>query len=81
MRPLIAAIGEEFAQERIQTEQGRENQSPTAVILNVGGMNHRMKQEAYGIDEDVTLLAFDLLARIVAARVDAAPPFSAPLTL
>jgi hypothetical protein len=38
-----------------------------------------MKQEAYGIDEDVTLLAFDLLARIIAIRVDAAPPFSAPL--
>lgn len=81
LRSLIASIGEEFAQERIQTEQGRENQDPTVAILNVGGMNHRMKQEAYGVDEDVTLLAFDLLARIVAARVDAAPPFSAPLTL
>ena len=44
-------------------------------------MNHGMKQEAYGIDEDVTLLTVNLLARIVAARVDAAPPFSAPLTL
>jgi hypothetical protein len=81
LRSLIASIGEEFAQERIQTEQGRENQDPTVAILKVGGMNHRMKQEAYGVDEDVTLLAFDLLARIVAARVDAAPPFSAPLTL
>lgn len=81
LRSLIASIGEEFAQERIQTEQSRENQDPTVAILNVGGMNHRMKQEAYGVDEDVTLLAFDLLARIVAARVDAAPPFSAPLTL
>lgn len=81
MRPLIAAIGEEFAQERIQTEQSRENHNPTVAILNVGGMNHGLKQEAYGIDEDVTLLAFDLLARVVAARVDAAPPFSAPLTL
>jgi hypothetical protein len=38
-------------------------------------------KEAYGIDEDVTLLAFDLLACIIAIRVDAAPPFSAPLTL
>ena len=81
MRPLIAAIGEEFAQERIQTEQSRENHNPTVAILNVGGMNHGLKQEAYGIDEDVTLLAFDLLARVVAARVDAAPPFSALLTL
>jgi integrase len=72
LRPLIAAIGEEFAQQRIQTEQSRENHNPNVAILNVGGMNHGLKQEAYGIDEDVTLLAFDLLARVVAARVDAA---------
>jgi hypothetical protein len=44
-------------------------------------MNHGMKQEADGIDEDVTLLAFDLLACIIAIRVDAAPLFSALLTL
>jgi hypothetical protein len=37
-------------------------------------MNHRMKQEAYGIDEDVTLFAFDLLACIIAIRVNATPP-------
>jgi superfamily I DNA/RNA helicase len=59
----------------VQTEQSRENQNATVAILNVGGMNHRMKQEAYGIDEDVTLLAFDLLACIIAIRVDAAPLF------
>ncbi len=81
LRSLIATIGEEFAQERITTEQSRENQSPAGAILNIGGMNHGMKQEAYSIDEDMTLLAFDLLARIIAARVDKAPPFSAPLTL
>jgi hypothetical protein len=62
---LIASNGEKFAREWIQTEQSRENQNPTVAILNVGGMNHGMKQEAYGIDEDVRLLAFDLLARIV----------------
>ena len=33
------------------------------------------------VDEDVTLLAFDLLACIIAIRVDAAPLFSALLTL
>jgi len=44
-------------------------------ILNVGRMNHRMKQQPYRIDEDVALLALDLLARIIPARVDANPPF------
>jgi len=33
------------------------------------------------IDKDMALLAFDLLAAIEARRIDAAPAFSAPLTL
>ena len=40
-----------------------------------------MEQQSYRIDEDMPLLAFDLLARIVAVRIDAGPPFSALLTL
>ena len=44
-------------------------------------MNQRMQQQTYRIDEDMTLLAFDLLARIIPARVDETPPFSALLTL
>jgi hypothetical protein len=39
------------------------------------------KDQAEGIDEEMTLLAFDLLARVIARRVDARPPFSALLTL
>jgi hypothetical protein len=82
----IAAIGEEFAEERIQTEQSRENQNPNIAILNVGGMNHSMKQEAYDIEEDVSLLAFDLVSlskgcphRSHSGRCSA--PFFSPLTL
>ena len=81
LRSLIAAIGEEFAQERMETEQGPENQNTAVAILNVAGMDHRMKQQAYRIDKDMALFALDLLARIIAVRVDAAPPFSAPFTL
>ena len=33
------------------------------------------------IDKDVALLALDIFARIVARRINAAPPFSAPFTL
>jgi len=38
-------------------------------------------QEALRIDKNVPLLALDLLACIVTARIDAGPPFSALLTL
>jgi hypothetical protein len=44
-------------------------------------MHERMHHEALCVDENVPLPALDLLARMVAMRVDAAPPFSALLTL
>jgi hypothetical protein len=40
-----------------------------------------MHQQALRIDENVPLLALDLLSRIVAMRIDARPPFSALFTL
>jgi hypothetical protein len=45
--------------------------------LDIGGMHDGVHQEAVGVDENVSLLALDLLASIVAVRVDARPPFSA----
>ena len=44
-------------------------------------MDDGMHQQAFGIDQDVPLLAFDLLACIEARRINAGRPFSAPLTL
>jgi hypothetical protein len=49
--------------------------------LNVGSVDDGVHQQALRIDKDVALFAFDLLPRVVAASVDAAPPFSAPFTL
>jgi hypothetical protein len=43
-------------------------------------MDDGVHQEALRIDENMPLLAFDLLARIVAMRV-VSPPFSALFTL
>ena len=44
-------------------------------------MNRSAQQEAERVDQDVPLLAFDLLARIVSLRIDARAPFSALFTL
>jgi hypothetical protein len=44
-------------------------------------MHDGVDQEALRIDENLPFLAFDLLARVIAVRVDARPPFSADLTL
>jgi hypothetical protein len=44
-------------------------------------MDEGVHQEALRVDDDVPLLAFDLLAGVIPCRVDRGPPFSAPLTL
>ena len=44
-------------------------------------MDDGVDQQALRIDQDVTLLALDLLPSVVAMRVDRDPPFSALLTL
>src|SRR5476651_1391994 len=80
-RALIAAIGVEFHQERIQAEHGRHHERAAVAILNVSSMNDGMNQQALRIDENVPLLALDLLSRVVARRVNRSPPFSALLTL
>jgi hypothetical protein len=40
-----------------------------------------MQHQACGIDKDMSLLALDLLPRIITVRIDAGPPFSALFTL
>ena len=79
-RTLIAAIGVELAQKRIEAEQRCHQQRTAIAVLDIGGVDDGMHQEPQCIDENVPLLALDLLARIVARRVRD-PPFSALFTL
>ena len=44
-------------------------------------MNRDAQQEAERVDQDVPLAAEDLLARIIALRIERSPPFGAPLAL
>jgi hypothetical protein len=44
-------------------------------------MDHGAQQQAERVDQDVPLLALDLLARVVTRRIDASAPFSALFTL
>ena len=80
-RSLIAAVGKQLLQERIHPEQSGKKQDATVAILDIGGMNDGVEQQTQRIYENVALLAFDLLARIIAMRIDTRPPFSALLTL
>lgn len=74
--PLIAGIGEDaFDEGKEAARASIENQSRAVTILHVGGMNDDVQEKAERIDEDVPLAARDLLARIVALRVERGAPF------
>ncbi len=80
-RSLIGAIGEQFPDKGKQTEQCRQQLEAAVAILNVGGGNDAVQQQALRIDQNMALLALDQLASVEAVAVDASPPFSALFTL
>ena len=80
-RPLIGTVGEQFSEKGEQTEQARQQRQAAVAILNVGGGDDGVQQQALRVDQNMALLALDQLARIVAVWIDASPPFSALFTL
>ena len=80
-RSLITAVGVQLLQERIHPEQSGKQQDAAITILDIGRVNDGVQQQPQRIYENMALLAFDLLARIIAMRIDTGPPFSALLTL
>ena len=79
--PLIPAVGVELQQEGVEAEQRRHQQHATIAVLDVGGVDDGLHQQALGVDENMALLALDLLSRVVTRRIDRRPPFSALFTL
>ena len=82
LRAAIGAVGEDCPQ------QGKpppgaliKHQNGAVAVLHVGRVDHGGEDQAKGIDQEMALLAFDLLTRIIAWRVDRDPPFSALFTL
>ena len=81
VRPLIGGVGEEPSQKGLRPKQRCEQQDATVAVLDIGGMNDGVQQQAERIYENVALLALDFLTRIIAMRIDPGPPFSALFTL
>ncbi len=76
------AVGEDRLQEGKQPAGvAVQNQKGAVTVLYVGRVDGDGEDQAEGVDQEMTLLALDLLARVIARRVDARPPFSAPFTL
>jgi hypothetical protein len=79
--PLVTTVGIELQQEWIHAEQCCHHQNATFAILDVGRMHDGMQKQTQRVYKEMALLTFDLLASVVAMGIDAAPPFSALLTL
>jgi len=78
---LVAAIGVELQQKRIQAEQGCHHQHAAITVLQGGRMDDGVQDQTLRVYKEMALLAFDLLASVEAVGIDTAPPFSALLTL
>ena len=61
-RALAGAAGEQLLQKRKQAKERAQQKNASAAILNAGGMHDGMQQQSLGVDENVPLLALDLLS-------------------
>jgi hypothetical protein len=75
-RSLIAGIGEDALDEGEEAAGAPIEYQPRPVaVLNIGGMDDDVQQEAERIDQDMALAPGDLLARIKPLRVKRRAPF------
>ncbi len=78
----VGAVGEDRLQEGKQPAGvAIQDQKGAVAVLQAGRVDGDGEDQAEGVDQEMALLARDLLARIIARRVDARPPFSALFTL
>ena len=75
-RSLVGGIGEDALDEGEAAARAPiEDEACAIAVLHIARMDDDVQQEAERVDEDVPLAARDLLARIVALRVERGAPF------
>ena len=77
----VAAISKDAFDEREQSSRPPQQVESTIPVLDIGGMNDNVQQQAQRVDQDVPLATLDLLARVVARRIEPSPPFCAPFAV
>ena len=80
-RSLIAGVGEDALDEGERPPRLAEQFGHAVAVLNVGRMDDNAHEEAERVDQDMALAAGDLLARVIALRVERRAPFCAALAL
>src|SRR5260370_27881844 len=77
LRSSVDAVGEDVAQFGEHSSDEPQQRHGAMIVLNVGGLNKHREQRAFGIGEDVTLTAFDLLGNLKPTPTAAFPAFRA----
>jgi hypothetical protein len=78
---LVSTVSEDPLDEGKRPARLLEQRQGAVAILDVGGVDVCGEDQAERVDQDVALLAFDLLPGVIARRVDTSAPFSALFTL
>ncbi len=78
---LVGTVGKDHLDEREQPTGGAQEGYGPVAVLDAGGMDSGAQEQTQRVDQDVALLALDLLARVITLRIDAQAPFSALFTL
>src|SRR5260221_8067050 len=76
-RSSVDAVGEDVAQFGEHSSDEPQQRHGAMIVLNVGGLNKHGEQRAFGIGDDVTLAAFDLLGHVKPTRTAAFRGFRA----
>src|SRR2546430_7286016 len=77
LRSSVDAVGEDVAQFGEHSSDEPQQRHGAMIVLNVGGLNKHGEQRAFGIGDDVTLAAFDLLGHVKPTRTAAFRGFRA----
>src|SRR3954454_239275 len=78
---LVSAIRDHPLQKGKEPPHLFQNTETAIPILHVARQNGAAEHQAERVNDGMALAPFDLLGRIIAHRVDRAPPLSAPFTL
>ena len=81
LRPGVTTVGNDTLDEREAPACLPQQRFGAITVLDIGGVDVDVQQQALRVDEDVALAAENLLPGIVAGWVERAPPFTAPLAL
>ncbi len=77
----VGAIGKQALQEHEHASHPLQKRQEAVPVLHIRRGHIQPEDQAQRVDDEVALLALDLLGRVIADRIDALPPFSALLTL